>query len=130
MNQPNDDLFGEVIYAYTRAQAIEDGELIDVTEVAREVGFKYPVAVTRNLWASWIEPGEKAQAYAQDAEGRLWDVLWMLKQAIHRGSGEHITYRVLFQNGPGNRHIVTLWAICGPGDQGEPVITIMLPEDY
>ena len=31
MNQPNenDDLFGEVIHAYTRAQAIEDGELID-----------------------------------------------------------------------------------------------------
>ena len=132
-NQSNDDLFGEVIHAYTRTQAIEDGELIDVSEVAREAGFKFPVAVTRNLWASWIEPDEKAKTYGQDVQGRLWDVLWMLLVAIRRsGDGEHITYQVLFQNGPGNRtrHTVTLWAICGPGDNAEPVITIMLPEDY
>lgn len=29
--------FGEVIYAYTRAQAIEDGTLVDVTETAKAV---------------------------------------------------------------------------------------------
>jgi len=137
MNQPNEnrneDLFGEVIHAYTRAQAIQDGELIDVTTTAQEAGFKYPVAVTRNLWGAWIEPNEKAKSYGQDFKGRLWDVLWLLRVAIRRGGGgEHITYQVLFQNGPGNRNrqTVTLWAICGPGDDGEPVITIMLPEDY
>jgi hypothetical protein len=27
------------------------------------------------------------------------------------------------------RRLVTLKAMCGPGDQGEPVITIMLPEE-
>lgn len=134
MNKPTDDLFGEVIHSYTRTEAIEDGELIDVSEVAQEAGFKFPVAVTHNLWASWIEPNEKAKSYGQDFQGRLWDILWMLKLAIRRNGGdcEHVTYKVLFQNGPGNRnrHTVTLWAICGPGDNGEPVITIMLPEDY
>ena len=34
----------EIIYAYTRAQAIEDGVLADVSEVAKEAGFRYPVA--------------------------------------------------------------------------------------
>jgi len=38
-----------VIYSYTRAQAIEDGMFVDVTETAKEAGFKYPVAITRNL---------------------------------------------------------------------------------
>ena len=133
MNQQNDNLFGELIHSYTRTQAIEDGELIDVSETAIEVGFKYPVAITRNLWGAWIEPDEKAKSYGQDFQGRLWDVLWMLHVAIRHGGGrEHVTYQAMFQNGPGNRnrHTVKLWAICGPGDGGEPVITIMLPEDY
>ena len=122
----------DIISRYTRAQAIEDGELVDVTETGKEAGFVYPVAITRNLWHSWIEPSEKAKAYGQDAQGRLWDVLWMLKIGIRKSAGEHITYEVIFQNGSGRKYtdIVKLWAICGPGDQGEPVITIMLPEDY
>jgi uncharacterized protein YunC (DUF1805 family) len=41
--------FGEVIHAYTRAQAIEDGTLVDVTETAKEAGIKYPTAVTEAL---------------------------------------------------------------------------------
>ena len=46
-NNPDcDKLFGEVIYTYTRAQAIEDGVLIDATEMAKETGFKWPVALT------------------------------------------------------------------------------------
>ena len=43
--EPQNPLFGPVIYAYTRAQAIEDGVLADVTETAKEAGFKLPVAV-------------------------------------------------------------------------------------
>jgi hypothetical protein len=32
--EPQNPLFGPVIYAYTRAQAVEDGVLADVTETA------------------------------------------------------------------------------------------------
>jgi len=45
----------EIIYAYTRAQAIEDGELVDLSETAREAGIKFPVAVTRAVWAKYVE---------------------------------------------------------------------------
>ena len=38
-----------VIYSYTRAQAIEDGVLVDVTEQAKATGFKLPTVVTDNL---------------------------------------------------------------------------------
>jgi type I site-specific restriction endonuclease len=34
------DLFGEVIHSYTRADAIDDGYLVDVSDVAREAGFR------------------------------------------------------------------------------------------
>jgi type I site-specific restriction endonuclease len=36
--QEPDPIFGEVIYSYTRAQAIEDGVLVDVTDMAKEAG--------------------------------------------------------------------------------------------
>lgn len=31
-----------VVHAYTRAEAIEDGVLVDVSETAREAGFRVP----------------------------------------------------------------------------------------
>ena len=44
-----EDVFGPVIYTYTRAQAIEDGVLVDVSTLAAEAGIRYPTAVTRGL---------------------------------------------------------------------------------
>ena len=43
--------FGEVIFGYTRRQAIDDGVLVDVTEMAREAGFSWPFAMTAEVWA-------------------------------------------------------------------------------
>ena len=40
----------EVIDAYSRAQALEEGVLVDVSVLAREAGIKFPVAVTRAVW--------------------------------------------------------------------------------
>jgi hypothetical protein len=36
----------DLIHRYTRAQAIADGVLIDVSAVARKAGITYPVALT------------------------------------------------------------------------------------
>jgi hypothetical protein len=45
----------DLIHVYTRAQAIEDGQLVDVSEWARRAGFCIPVAVTRTVWGQCIE---------------------------------------------------------------------------
>jgi hypothetical protein len=45
-------LFGVRIAVYSRQQAIEDGVLADVTETAREVGFRIPVTFTAAVWAA------------------------------------------------------------------------------
>ena len=41
--------FGEIIFSYTRAQAIADRVLVDVTPTALEAGFRFPVAATSAL---------------------------------------------------------------------------------
>ena len=69
-----------VIYAYTRAQAIADGVLVDVSKLAREAGFKIPVAVTAGVWAECVAVPKGI--LCQDETGRLWDVLMMLRHAI------------------------------------------------
>jgi hypothetical protein len=121
-----------VISRYSRAQAIEDGVLIDVAQTARKAGFRFPVAVTQSVWGGCVEPNEAAAKAGQTVAGRLWDVLWLLRVAVGKAHGKgRLVFKATFQDGVGvkSRRVVSLIAVCGPGDKGEPVITVMLPED-
>lgn len=122
----------EVVHSYTRKQAIEDGVLIDVTEQAKETGVKVPVAVSTTLYHQYIEPPEELEGEGQSVEGRLHDVLLMtIKAAKDRWEGSMVEFEVLFVMGEGPKfEKTTCWAMTGPGDSGEPVMAIMLPEDY
>jgi len=137
MNETNatTELFGETIYSYTRAQALEDGVLIDVTEMAAEAGFRWPVAVTHAAWqecVEWSDDDSRRQTY-QDEPGRLWDVLWMAFVAIRSANGGTEINFQLYRLPRGGRRtkarLTTLKLVSGPGDAGEPVITIMLPQE-
>jgi len=121
----------EVIYAYTRAQALEDGVLVDVTETAREAGIKFPVAMTRAVWVNHVEVPEGVAC--QDERGRLWDILWMFRCAAAKFDGDTLLFKLYVRNHNrehlDRRDLVTLKAQCHPGDSVEPVITIMLPDE-
>lgn len=130
------EFFGDAISIYTRAQAIEDGQLIDVSEIAHEAGFKYPVALTAAVWAdcvAWTDDDNKKQTY-QDESGRLWDVLFMASHGIQtsKTSGDRLSfqlYRVPCDGRSTKAVLITLKLIAGPGDTPEPVITILLPNE-
>ena len=120
-----------VIFSYTRAQAIADGVLIDVSELAKQAGFCYPVAVTAGVWAECV--AVPTGVTCQDETGRLWDVLQLLRFAIARQKldGERVDFAVHVRNDnrDGDPPLVHLYALCGPGDDAEPVITVMLPSE-
>lgn len=124
----------EFIFGCSRAQAIADGELVDVSEMAREAGLRFPTALTRDVWAdcvAWTDEHTQRRGWPQDQDGRLWDVLHMTRAAIRRApSGPADRLRVqLYRAPPRGRglgpQLVGLVAVCGPGDDAEPVITIM-----
>ncbi len=120
----------DVIHAYTRAQAVADGVLIDVSETAREAGFRYPVALTRAVWDEHVVVPPLVEG--QDEAGRLWDVLTMLRFAIRAGNGgSELRFRLHVRNDnrEGEPPMVELKAVCGPGDDMEPCITVMLPSE-
>lgn len=117
-----------LVYAYTRAQAIADGVLVDVTELAKEAGIAFPTAVTAAVWEKYVRV-PKACPW-QDETGRLWDLLWAMRCAIAGAERTHeLTFQVLVQNTPGRAQPATLKAVCGPGDDGRPVITCMLSHE-
>jgi hypothetical protein len=124
------DFFGEIVHRYTRAQAIADGVLVDVTATANQAGFRFPVALTQAAWgtAVAVPPG----VAGQDEAGRLWDVLVVLRQAVlAHPDGHEVRFAVHVRVGDreGTPPLVRLKALCGPGDAGEPVLTVMLPDE-
>ncbi len=103
-------------------------------------GFRDPVAITQALHAA-LEPGEAEQALGQSYAGRLWDTLWLAWVSARRTKGDRFTFQILlaeaFLDAPDGLlpPEVILVALRGNavhcfGDQGEPVITIGLPDDF
>jgi hypothetical protein len=123
----------DVIHAYSRAQAIADGVLVAVPDaIAREAGFRYPVAMTAAAWSDcveWTDADNRRKDTLQDETGRLWDVLFMARLAIRRaGDTDRVPVRLVRvpREGRGIRpRPVKLVAVCGPGDDAEPVLTLM-----
>ena len=87
-----------VIFSYTRAEAIADGVLIDVSEQAKQAGFCYPVAVTAGVWAECVAVPEGAAG--RDETGRLCDRAQHASgsPARKRGDGERVDFAVHVQN--------------------------------
>lgn len=129
MTNTNTDLteiFGEVISSYSRAQAIDDGQLVDVTTIATEAGWRFPVALTAAAWATV----EAIPTSGGDLQGRLWDVVYMASLAAKRCDGSRFSFVVILPSKGTRKRNRTLVADCGPGDNAEPVVTIGFAEDF
>ena len=136
------EFFGEPVSTYTRVQAIEDGQLIDVSTTAREAGIVWPVALTSAALGDcveWTDDTEARKGYSGQSEsGRLWDVCWMLSRVVLRAARQglqaspaHPMYVELLRTPREGRgvkpRLVHLKFIIGPDDAGRPCITVMLP---
>lgn len=120
------ELFGHQISVYTRKQALEDGTLVDVSKLAKECGFRYPVAVTQGVWGECVSVADADSG--EDETGRLWEILFVLKMAIRGVKGDRVDFvefGVTVQKEK-EEVLYDLYAVVGPGDDMEPVITVML----
>jgi hypothetical protein len=132
MNTNNTDSpFGEVVYAYTRAQAVADGVQVEVTKIAAEAGIWFPVFLTRTVYDAYVAvpPG----VTGQDEAGRLWDLVWMTRFAIIRARPgcDRIPVALYVRNDNTRSRLVKLVAVCGPLDihDPQPAITVMMPDE-
>ena len=124
--KPKAPLSSPVIYSYTRAQALANCILIDVTEIGEEVGFKPPVAITEAL-QNRLTPTKNEAVFGQDYDSRLWNVLWVAAFTIKladRGT-DTVTFTVVQQevdakSGQLQNVELRLRAVCGSGNEDKP----------
>jgi hypothetical protein len=113
----------DLIFSYSRADAIRDGVLIDVSARAKLLGYCIPVALTAALH-------EAITADARDqveTDARLEALLISLHDSIARnpGAGDRLNFVIEAASLPP----LSAWALCGPGDTSAPVLTVMLPHE-
>ena len=129
MNTNNENSpFGDVIYSYTRSQAVADGAQVEVSKTAQEAGIRFPVFLTRAVYDAYVTvpPGVEAQ----DEAGRLWDIITMARFAILRSRPgcDRLPVALYVRNDNRAPRLVRLTAVCGPLDidDPQPAITLMM----
>ena len=154
-NNNQESPFGEVVYAYTRAQAVADGVQVEVTKTAQEAGIRFPMFLTRAVYDAYVTvpPGVTAQddhdsrseqsiwgshlvAGLGSQPGRLFDIVWMTRFAIIRAKGRagsplhaaRLPVALYVRNDNHAAKLVKLIATCGPVDidDPQPAITVMM----
>lgn len=115
LTRSDEEVWGDVIDCYTRADAIADGVLVDATPAARELGIALPAALTAGAW--------EALGCADGAElRRVLDAV-VLALVIEGRLRRDVDRVDLVLRAPAGW--VACWAGVGAGDEGEPVLTVM-----
>jgi len=125
-----EDGWGQVVSTYTREDAIEDGVLFDVSDLAKEAGFKIPVAITAGV-KNLCTPDKDAEGHGQSYNGRIWDVLAVARfNALKEQNTDTIYFQVRVQQATVDQTYdrdYKLWMKITPeGRNHQPVLTIML----
>jgi hypothetical protein len=132
------ELFGDLVYAYTRADALRDGVLVMLAH-AEAMGFRVPVAITSAAYAdciAWPHPDPKLPDILRLREEVV--LLSALAEAkaqrrrLSQGSEERtdridfVVDAVTLEGSRAEVVKVPVYMVIGPGDNGEMVGTIML----
>lgn len=115
-----------LISSYTRADAIADGQLIEVDNaVLQEAGICLPATISVALFAA-LEPTSKEEKIGQSFQGRLWDVLMVFRAFAKDVEDNYMKFSIQMQveDGMMEQEVV---ARCGPDDDGNPCLTFMTP---
>jgi hypothetical protein len=128
-NDPNEDLFGQEIFRYTRQHAVRDGVLLDITETVRtRADVKLPAVITIAL----LETLAGAERFRPDhpAVNDLCDGVAFAAAGLIASEWFDCEDggTLLFGFASGSRKF-SAKLVVGPGDEGLPVMTIMLPDE-
>lgn len=124
----------EIIYTYTRQDAINDGVFLDVTEQAKKVGFRVSVAITNQGIDRLIVNGnnslEQPEPYDEALKDFLISVLFYINSEINVNPNERLFTKGSYNFYPNKEKLTKFW-IAVEGDQnGNPALNIFLPEEY
>lgn len=111
----------------TRAQQLEDGDLVDVSFYARQHGFKYPTAVTRQIWYGYCVLPEFLGTNTKELRIKtifrsLRDAMWK-KDETDSKNLNRVEFNIMSECGSFTFKTGMI-AECMSDDFGKPCITI------
>lgn len=130
------ELFGEVIYAYTREQALDDGVQVDANigdfaEVSRQ-HYRYPVYMTAAVFGL-IERAVANSKHCNDFKGIWHDVLYMSRRDPSRRQWQTGCEFTVIITGAGRSKYHRMKIECGPRgltiDDGEPAMLVSMADE-
>lgn len=124
------ELYGEPIFEFSRADALQQRMLIDLSSNFPDECrlYRYHVACTSAVW-SLVEQATADRKHCNSAAGVVWDILFMSQHGIVTRPDEQTVIFQVIITGTGRKRIHTMKAVCHPGDNMEPVITIMMTDE-
>ena len=129
-----------VISAYTRKEAIADGEQVCLSEKCPKgcAMYRYPVYATRAVW-DLIEEAIADEEMGQDLVGVVHDLMWMSRQQLKNLNCSTFTFQCIVNGAgrspdsvvEGGNQVYNFVLSCGPLDIDDPtpVMTLMFPEE-
>lgn len=121
----------DIIHAYTRKQALEDGFQFKVDpDLTAEAGFKVPVYMTSGV-NDLITQAVENKNHCNDANGVTWDILSVLMSTIRAARDSSIVKFKVIITGTGRKKYHEFLAEIGPVDMDNqaPALTIMLSRE-
>ncbi|GEM_PF-418926 len=107
-----------------------EGGFVDVSEVARKVGFHCPFMVSRRVWEEVVTPDENARHYGQTESSRIWDLLESFRNEALKGRVDKMSFGLIIMSGQRRPKLVLLKSyLQDPGDGKRQVVVLMPDED-
>jgi hypothetical protein len=113
-----------------RQEAIEAGILVDVSQIAEQVGLRLSVGISKPLWELGITASR--QLADEECQGRVRDVLLALRLHVEQAeiTAPWIKFPALLSLPPETQpQVCTLVAIAHKDSTAPYALTVMLPEE-
>lgn len=116
-----------LIASYTRADALADGQLVEIDKaLLSEAGVCLPAVLSAPLFAA-LEPSPCDEKRGQSLQGRIWDLLIVFRALAKNSEASQLVFTLDIATDAGlvQQQVV---AICGPDDDASPCLTFMTPD--
>ena len=122
-------------YKGSRKKALTRGEIIDAGDASWEAGFKWPLAITADVYhdcVAWFESDNDRVDDTTSEDRRLWNLVHAASQSIreveqHTNRLTFKVYCVNRKNDAFKEMHVSLLIIGHPDDDGRPCLTVRYP---
>jgi hypothetical protein len=125
----SDGFWGEPLFGYTRADALRDGVLLDITEPARLCArLEVPTAVTAGLWNA-LASGEPFNPQDERLKEVLYGLLFASVGLIPSRPLDSLSAQIRIYRLPVEGKTITVRAAAHLDEAGQPVFTLMLESE-